>query len=92
MNYVYYPNTIVFNLHGCINELKVDLHSNNNYVGIMDKEGKRLYKKKLPNDMSVITSVFQPYREPQRVGHRAMRSEIPNNWTRHGTEDFLGYQ
>ncbi len=41
----------------------VDLHSNNNYVGIMDKEGKRVYKKKLPNDISVITSGFQPYRD-----------------------------
>ncbi len=41
----------------------VDLHSNNNYVGIMDKEGKRVYKKKLPNDMSEITSGFQAYRD-----------------------------
>jgi len=29
----------------------IDLHSNNNYVGIIDRKEKKVFKKKLPNDM-----------------------------------------
>jgi hypothetical protein len=37
----------------------IDLHSNNNYLGIMDKKEKKVYKKKLPNDLSeVLNSAF----------------------------------
>jgi hypothetical protein len=31
-----------------------DLHSNNSYLGIMDENGKRVYKRKLANDPAVI--------------------------------------
>ena len=31
-----------------------DLHGNNNLVGIIDGEGKRIFKKKLPNDPLLI--------------------------------------
>ncbi len=41
----------------------VDLHSNNNYLGIMDKKEKKVYKKKLPNDLSEVLKALNPYRK-----------------------------
>lgn len=40
-----------------------DLHSNNNYLGIIDSNDKRVYKKKLPNDPQTILAVLEPYKE-----------------------------
>jgi transposase len=37
-----------------------DLHSNNSYVAIIDEEGKRIFKKKLPNDPAVIRQTLRP--------------------------------
>lgn len=41
----------------------VDLHSNNNYLGIMDKKEKKVYKKKLPNDLAEVLKALNPYRK-----------------------------
>ena len=32
----------------------IDLHSANNYIGIIDEQDRRVYKKKLPNDLHRI--------------------------------------
>jgi transposase len=40
----------------------VDLHSNNNYVGIVDQENKHVFRKKLPNDLGKVLSVLEPFR------------------------------
>jgi transposase len=40
-----------------------DLHGNNNLVGIIDGEGKRIFKKKLPNDALLISDVLKPFKE-----------------------------
>lgn len=40
-----------------------DLHGNNNLVGIVDEEGKRIFKKRLPNDPQLVRDVFKPYKE-----------------------------
>ncbi|MBW2285567.1 MAG: transposase, partial [Deltaproteobacteria bacterium] len=40
-----------------------DLHSNNNYLGIIDSNDKRIYKKKLQNDPQTILTVLEPYKE-----------------------------
>jgi len=40
----------------------VDLHSNNNYLGIMDQKDKRVHKKKLPNELSEVLRELEPYR------------------------------
>jgi transposase len=40
----------------------VDLHSNNNYLGIVDRENKTVFRKKLPNDLSKVLSVLEPFR------------------------------
>lgn len=40
-----------------------DLHSNNNYLGIIDSNDKRIYKKKLPNDPQTILTTLEPYKD-----------------------------
>ncbi len=40
-----------------------DLHSTNNYVGIVDENGKRAFKKKLPNDPTVILDILKPFKD-----------------------------
>ena len=40
-----------------------DLHSNNNYLGIIDSNDKRIYKKKLPNDPQIILTTLEPYKD-----------------------------
>jgi len=32
----------------------IDLHSNNNYLGIINRKDKKVYKKKLPNDLAEV--------------------------------------
>jgi len=39
----------------------IDLHSSNSYVGIIDEPGKRVFKKKLPNDPATILDTLAPY-------------------------------
>ncbi len=40
----------------------MDLHSRNTYIGLMAKEFKRIYEKRLPNDLSVILRALEPFR------------------------------
>jgi len=40
-----------------------DLHSSNTFVGIIDEDGKRIWKKKLRNDPSLISSTLKPFKE-----------------------------
>lgn len=41
----------------------IDLHSSNNYIGIIDEEDWRLYQKRLPNRMGDILSALDPFKE-----------------------------
>jgi len=41
----------------------LDLHANNNLLGVIDKEGTRIFKKKLPNDSQLILEVLGPYKD-----------------------------
>ncbi len=41
----------------------IDLHSCNSYVGILDRRRKKVFHKRLPNDISVIKGVLKPYRK-----------------------------
>lgn len=41
----------------------VDLHSNNNYLGIMDQKDKRVHKKKLPNELPEVLRELEQYRD-----------------------------
>jgi transposase len=40
----------------------IDLHSSNNYIGIMDQDHKRLFGKRLPNSLDKILMVLEPFR------------------------------
>lgn len=41
----------------------IDLHSNNNYLGIVDKDGKRVFRKKLCNDPALILDTLLPFQK-----------------------------
>jgi transposase len=53
-----------------------DLHGNSNFLGIVDEEGKRVFKKKLPNDLGLIRNTLEPFRE-ELVG---IAVESTYNW------------
>jgi len=53
-----------------------DLHGNNNLLGIIDEQGKRIFKKRLPNDSDLIKDVLKPYKE-EMVG---IGVESTYNW------------
>ena len=40
----------------------IDLHSSNNYIGIMDQDHKRLFGKRLPNSLEKILMVLEPFK------------------------------
>ena len=40
-----------------------DLHLSNTYLGIIDEDGKRIFKKKLSNDREVILHTLAPYKD-----------------------------
>jgi len=40
-----------------------DLHGNNNLLGIVDEQGKRIFKKRLPNEPELILEVLKPFKE-----------------------------
>lgn len=41
----------------------VDLHSNNNYICIINNKEERIFKKKLPNDIDEIVTTLIPYQK-----------------------------
>ncbi|MEA1948299.1 MAG: transposase, partial [Thermodesulfobacteriota bacterium] len=40
----------------------MDLHSSNNYIGIMDQDYKRLFGQKMPNNMDDVIKVLEPFK------------------------------
>ena len=41
----------------------IDLHANNNYMGIIDESDTRMYKRKLPNQPDVILAELEPFKQ-----------------------------
>jgi len=41
----------------------IDLHSSNNYIGIIDENDQRLYQKRLPNQLAHIKQALKPFKE-----------------------------
>ncbi|MBN2395728.1 MAG: transposase [Candidatus Atribacteria bacterium] len=41
----------------------IDLHANNNYLGVIDGDGKRLFRKKLPKDPDVVLGALDPLKK-----------------------------
>jgi len=41
----------------------IDLHSNNNYIGVIDENDNRLYSKRHKNDLCEVLSALEPFKE-----------------------------
>ncbi len=41
----------------------IDLHSNNNYIGVIDEQDQRQFRKKLPNRIEVILTALEPFKQ-----------------------------
>jgi transposase len=41
----------------------IDLHSSNNYVGIIDDNDKRLYGRRMPNELNRVLMALEPFRD-----------------------------
>lgn len=54
----------------------IDLHSNNNYVAVIDSEDRRLFQRRLKNDLPVVVAALEPYRK--RLAGVAVESTF--NW------------
>ena len=54
----------------------IDLHSNNHVVVVIDEEDKRVFEKRLNNDLSLTLKVLSPYRETLQ----AVAVESTFNW------------
>lgn len=40
----------------------IDLHSNNSFVALIDEENKAVYKKRLPNELTILLEALKPYK------------------------------
>ena len=40
----------------------IDLHSSNNYIGIIDENDKKLYGKRIPNELNHVLKALEPFR------------------------------
>ena len=41
----------------------IDLHSSNNYIGIIDDHDQRLYGRRLPNDLNRVLAALKPFQD-----------------------------
>ena len=41
----------------------MDLHSRNTYLGVLDHKFKRVFNKRLPNDLSLILATLEPFQK-----------------------------
>jgi transposase len=41
----------------------IDLHSNSNYLGIMDEDDRKVLQRKLPNELCEVLKVLKPYKK-----------------------------
>jgi transposase len=41
----------------------IDLHASNSYLAVVDREGKRMLKRRLANDLSTLLHVLEPYKQ-----------------------------
>jgi transposase len=54
----------------------IDLHASNNVLAVVDREGKKVFKRRLGNDSSIILDVLGPYKE----GMQGIAVESTFNW------------
>ena len=41
----------------------IDLHSSNNYIGIINEQDQRLYGKRIPNELDRVLMALEPFRD-----------------------------
>ena len=41
----------------------MDLHSSNTYIGILDQDKQRIFKKRVPNELDLIVQAIKPFRK-----------------------------
>jgi transposase len=41
----------------------IDLHASNSFLAVVDREGKRVFKRRLVNDSAILLSALEPYKE-----------------------------
>jgi len=41
----------------------MDLHSSNTYIGILNQDKQRIFKKRVPNDLNLIVQTMEPFRK-----------------------------
>jgi transposase len=54
----------------------IDLHSSNNYIGVINEQDQRLYQKRLPNDIHAVLSALGPFKDSME----AVIVESTYNW------------
>jgi len=54
----------------------IDLHSNNHVVTVIDEQDRRLYERRLPNDLAITKAALKPF----RAGLAAVAIESAFNW------------
>ena len=54
----------------------IDLHGNSNLIGVIDGEGKRIFKRRLSNDLALVGDTLKPFQE-ELVG---IAVESTYNW------------
>lgn len=68
----------------------VDLHGDNGYYGVTDETGKRLFEKRITNDLPTVLKILEPYRE-QLTNGIVVESTFNWYWLVDGLMDN-GYQ
>jgi hypothetical protein len=63
----------------------IDLHSNNNYLAIVDAEDHRVFERRLKNEIGVVIAALAPFKE--RVAAIAVESTFNWYWLVDGLED-----
>jgi transposase len=63
----------------------IDLHSNNLFCGIVDQDGKRVFEKKLPCDLSIVLKALKPFKS--RLKMIAVESTFNWYWLVDGLQD-----
>ena len=41
----------------------IDLHSSNNYIGVINEKDERLYQKRLPNQLDQVLEALNPFKK-----------------------------
>jgi transposase len=67
----------------------IDLHSNNIFLGIIDRHAQRLFNKRLPNKLDVIKKVLQPFKH--KLAGIAVESTYNWYWLVDGLQE-AGYK